>query len=490
VFGLRVDLDRVDAGLAGAGLVAATANGDDRLVVALEQPAPEARGAALDRQRTRAVAAASAGLPEHAVAVVAVPDLPRLPSGKPDLPAIARLAPPPPEPADSGGTDEAALVGLYATLLGRPDADATSTFVGLGGDSLSFVEVSVRLEQRLGRLPDDWPVRTVRELSRGAAPGQRSHRPGWHWLETPVLLRALAIVAIVGTHVGVLDLLGGAHVLVAAAGFAYARFALAPTSHRDRLRRQVRSAARIAVPSVAWIGVLAALTGAYSATAVLLLNGLVGPPTWSAQRHFWFVEILVSLLLVMTAVTAIPWVDRAERRWPFGTAMAVVAAGLVLRFGVVDLGWTATRPVLWLFALGWAAARAQGTGQRVLVSAAAAWGSWGFFADLADPQRDAVILAGVLALVWVRQVPCPGPLVPLATTLAGASLYVYLTHWQLYPRLAGLPGWVVVAACLVAGVLAWRLTGRIGRLVVRLGTAAGLPARIRAARIRTAAPTG
>ena len=42
---------------------------------------------------------------------------------------------------------------MYATLLGRPDASDDHSFVDLGGDSLSFVEVSVRLERRLGRLP-------------------------------------------------------------------------------------------------------------------------------------------------------------------------------------------------------------------------------------------------------------------------------------------------------------------------------------------------
>ena len=31
-----------------------------------------------------------------------------------------------------------------------------STFVSLGGDSLSYVEMSVRLEQSLGHLPADW----------------------------------------------------------------------------------------------------------------------------------------------------------------------------------------------------------------------------------------------------------------------------------------------------------------------------------------------
>jgi hypothetical protein len=385
--------------------------------------------------------------------------------------------------------DEPALVALYAELLGRPDADAGSTFVGLGGDSLSFVELSVQLADRVGRLPDDWPTLPVRDLAARAAaaadlpsPRRDRHRwLRWQWVETPVLLRALAILTIVAGHAGVIQILGGAHVLVAAAGYSFARFQLAPAPHLVRLRRQARSIARIVVPSVVWIGILTLLTGAYGLSTVLLLHGLVAEPVWSDQWHFWFVEILVYLLVALAALFAIPWVDAAERRRPLGVALAVLAAGLVLRFDVLDLGWTGTRPVLWLFALGWAAARTGSWPGRLLLSAAAAWGSWGYFAD---PGRDALVLAGVLSLVWLRQVRCPAPVVAVVGPLAAASLYVYVTHWQVNLALTAQPGWVATAACLAVGLAAWRLTGWAGASAGRVLT------RLRDARRRPAARTG
>ena len=45
---------------------------------------------------------------------------------------------------------------LFAVTLGRPDATVRDSFVDLGGDSLSYVEVSTRLGRALGTLPAGW----------------------------------------------------------------------------------------------------------------------------------------------------------------------------------------------------------------------------------------------------------------------------------------------------------------------------------------------
>jgi hypothetical protein len=191
---------------------------------------------------------------------------------------------------------------------------------------------------------------------------------------------------------------------------------------------------------------------------VLLLESVVGPEGWGPDRHFWFVEVLVYLLLGMAALLAVPWADRGRRRYPFGFAAALLCAGLVTRFGVVDLDVPSTRPVLWLFALGWAAAVSTSAGRRALVSVAAVAAVPGFFDD---PQREAILLAGLLLLVWVRALPCPAGLTRAAGVLASASLYVYLTHWQVFPLLWEQSTLAAVIASLAAGVLYWQLVTRV-----------------------------
>ena len=104
---------------------------------------------------------------------------------------------------------------------------AGDTFVSLGGDSLSYVAASVRLEQALGHLPPDWHVTPVRDLEpRPRTAPVRKLRRLFAPLETSIVLRAVAIVLIVSTHVGLFSWQGTAHVLMAVAGYNFARFQL------------------------------------------------------------------------------------------------------------------------------------------------------------------------------------------------------------------------------------------------------------------------
>ncbi len=119
---------------------------------------------------------------------------------------------------------------LFADVL-QIDADGIdpdASFVDLGGNSLSYVTMSVRLERALGRLPADWQRLPLRELEAMPKPARR----WWPWwgatLETSVALRAVAIVLIVGSHAGLYELWGGAHLLLGIAGYNFGRFCLTP----------------------------------------------------------------------------------------------------------------------------------------------------------------------------------------------------------------------------------------------------------------------
>lgn len=473
VLGLRVDLQRVEDALARTGVTARCAGTDGELVVVAEGGEPT--------EPVRGRAATAAGLPVTAVRVRPVTALPRRPTGKPDDRAVAGLAaatvsggdPAPrvvPEPRDQ----LSALRAMYAELLDRPDVTADDTFVGLGGDSLSYVEVSLRLEQHLGHLPDGWHLRTLRELAGMACGRSGGWRRGWRRVETGVVLRATAIVAIVAAHVELLALVGGAHVLLAVAGYNLARFHITAVPRRQRRRQVLGAAARVAVPSLAWIACAAVLFGDLGWTNLALLHTAVGPEAWSLQWRYWFVEALVWTLLALAVVVSVPLADRAERRWPFGFALALVGLGMLTRYGVtLDAGddriHTGT-VIFWLFALGWAIAKASTVRQRLVVTAVVVTTVPGFFEDW---QRDAVVVGGLLLLGWVDTLPCPTVLVRLVGVLASASLYVYLTHWQVYPHLEDDYPVAALLACLAVGVGYWYACGRAtawarGRLA-RLG---------------------
>ena len=285
--------------------------------------------------------------------------LPRLDNGKPDYATVLARATAR-QPAEGDAPTD--LRVIYARLLDRPDAMDDDTFVSLGGDSLSYVEMSMRIEQVLGHLPNAWHVTSIGDLRRA----QRRRR--WRvtrTLETGVALRAAAIVLIVGTHAQLFNVLGSAHVLFAVAGYNFARFQLTGADRRARVRHQLSSVARVVAPAVIWIAALHLVTGAYSGANIVLLNSVVGPSGWDSTWHFWFIEMLVYILLAVAALSSVPWLDRAERQWPFIAAMTALALGALIqvRPSAKDSGRSrCTHSPCCGCALGWAAARATKVG--------------------------------------------------------------------------------------------------------------------------------
>lgn len=449
IVGLRIDLGQVERLLEDLGVQGAGAGTDDGVVVAVEGDH--------DAQLLRKVLAQSLGLPRTALQVYAVPRLPRLASGKLDYPSVLALSRVEPErPAETSGPDS--VRKIFESSLECTEIDDEDTFVSLGGDSLSYVAASVRLEQALGHLPPDWHITPVRELEPRPRTGPaRKVRRFLVPLETSIVLRAAGIVLIVSTHVGLFNWPGAAHVLMAVAGYNFARFQLSG-NRLPRLRRQLASLARIVVPSMAFIAVAYLATDNYTPANILLLNAIVGPEAVTTQWHFWFVEVLVYLLAATIALLAVPWVDRAERRYPLVLPLVLTGAGLLTRYELVHPGVPHTAPALWLFALGWAIARSRTVPMRAVVTIIALLTVPGFFDNA---NREATLLAGILLLIWLPTIPIPTGVRRLTVVLASASLYAYLVHWLVYPPLAGISPVLAVGASLAAGVAYWALATRL-----------------------------
>lgn len=471
LFGLRIDLDRV-------AQVASTPQAPVRCVVigdVLHAFTTRRRAASTVHERILSLCA----LPPGAVRVSVVDQLPMTTTGKPDHAALERqaglLATQSERERARAADRPVTAVSVrddLALVLGRPDATTHSSFVGLGGDSLSYVELATRLGARLGELPPGWHTLTASELADRARPRSR-----WGALvDTTVALRAVAIVLIVGTHANLFTVAGGAHLLLAVVGFNLARFQLAGLPRRQRVRNGLAAVAQVAVPSAVFIGLAGLATGMYDAPSALFLNGLLGADTWTPDWQFWFLEALVWISLGTVALLAVPAVDRLERRAPYAFAVVLLVAALALRFAWVGIETGPTErytvgAVLWFVVAGWAAARASGHRQRALLLVLSATGCLGYFGDL---QRELVILAGMALLVCVPALRMPRRLGAAAGVLAAASLSIYLTHWQVYPHLEMDHPWLATVLSLAVGIaFSWairplqRLLGRLTRATAR-----------------------
>lgn len=442
IYGLRIDLQRLETSLRDAGIPALCTDSGDRLaVVATAEHEPD---------EVRRTAAGAAGLPPAVVDVACVPELPKLPSGKPDYPAARTLAAAASAPTPHDGD----LRGMFADVLHLDRAEVTedSSFVDLGGNSLTYVMMSLRLERALGRLPADWQRMSLRELQNLPAPKPRRWKSWGATLETSVALRAVAIVLIVGSHVELFELWGGAHILLGVAGYNFGRFCLTPLPRTTRIRHLRTTIAWIAVPSVLWIAFASLIIDDYHASNLLLANKILGPHDSMTAGRLWFVEVLVWTLIALAALFCIPAMDRLERRLPFTLAMGFLGVGLALRYDVlgITMGDDAMFSLLafWFFAAGWAASKATSAWQRAAVTAVLVVGLIGYFDE---PSRHLMVLTGLALLIWVPAIRCPAGVAVVAGVIAEASLYVYLTHYQVYP-LFGSHELVGVVAAIVVGV--------------------------------------
>ena len=78
----------------------------------------------------------------------------------------------------------------------------------------------------------------------------------------------------------------------------------------------------------------------------------------------------------------------------------------------------------------------------------------GFF--FGDIQREVIVIVGLCLLVWLTSVPCPAVVGRVAGVLASASLYIYLTHFQVYLPLRDDHPWTAFALSIVVGVVYWQ----------------------------------
>lgn len=448
VMGLRIDLDRVEAALADAGYEAVVTADARRLLVAVVSHGPDASAVAGARQ----IVARTAALPPAGVLVAATNQLPRLSNGKVDRTRSRALVVGSERPAPVSGDRLARVTGIVADALGRDEVDPDRSFSQLGGDSYSVVQTSLHLERILGPLPTAWHRLPLRQLA-GAARDQGRHL---HWVETPVALRAMAVLAICASHIGLVSWPGGAHALLVLAGWSMARFTLDTPVAAQQRRRGVRSLLTLLVPSMLVALAVRLSGGGYGWANVFLVNWLFGTVERGPRVHFWFVEALLACVVLVLALTAVPALQRRYLRSPWEWSMALAALALVPRWILIPdpTGSISGLPgsVLWLFAIGLALGVATTRRQQLAALALTVIGMVGFFTD---PTRGATVAAAVVVLALVPRVPLPRLLVPVTGLLAAASLHIYLVQFQVFPHVDH--GLLALALSVTAGVLAWAL---------------------------------
>lgn len=412
-----------------------------------------------------------------------LPAIPLLPNGKPDRQAMRTLAE---APVDAGiahaprTEQERAIASAWAGILGRPVRSVEESFATLGGDSLSFVEAYVALEERLGQVPEGWQFLSIRALA--AMPVQ--NRRWWRAIETPVAIRAVAIVMVLFLHFGVYDYGGGATAaMFMVTGYLLGGMQFAELQSTGSGRPFGRLLLKL-VPPVFLFGV--AMYG------IKLIGGRT--PDWSLllmtsdmvhygslrpdqrvdyQIALWYVHAMIHILLLFGLL--LPLAMRVERlrRDRFALAMTLFGVGLALKFGVGAIvetrflegtlprgHWLSYVPTSHIATLAFGALLAAAVSRPQRQIAFVALIGYVLLSWLFVPRNSwQFLLVGGLLLLLVPYLKMPRPVVPPLLALSSASLFIYLLHQLIRPfrwkfDLEPNP-WVEVVAGLVLGLIGW-----------------------------------
>ena len=171
-FGIRVNLDELQDQVRERQAGAICTGTDECLVIGLLR-SEDADVPALSDWISQTY-----GLPPFMIEIVILEAIPQLSNGKTDYQSLISLAATQREQAKANAHEisreaESGTAGrwgsisaIFSTLIGASVVTGESTFVGLAGDSLSYVVTSLAIEEYLGFLPAGWETKSVDELEK------------------------------------------------------------------------------------------------------------------------------------------------------------------------------------------------------------------------------------------------------------------------------------------------------------------------------------
>ena len=470
VRGYRVELSDVSQALDRTGLLANAvvlaqeANNGETMLVAYVVDKQGARAPAVDAVRTDALRqAAEALLPAYMVPAqfIWMAEIPLSPNGKVDrakLLARQRSADSEvPDLAEAQGP-AAALASQWREILSLPRLDVSRSFVQLGGDSLSYIQASLAVENHLGWLPDDWEKLPLSALAKMPRKGAATH----HQMGTPVVVRALSIVLIVLGVFEVFDIVGPTYSLFVVAGWSFGKYQLRAILERQSVRPLFASIYQIALPTIAFTVLQAIKSKTLFGPGLFLVSNFYSPIEGNGLAY-WFIEVLIQMFLLLALMFSVPAVRAFTARNAYRAGMVFWSVSLVIGLlseRVWDMNYLYQRVPqhhFWMLFLGMAIAYAETTRQRLVLSAILV------ALTLLGIEVPYACFA-VLAIIWIPKVAVPRTLLPLINYLAVASMYIYLSRYIFKNALGHTPlaAYPAVGACvaLLGGLLVWKVWER------------------------------
>lgn len=306
------------------------------------------------------------------------------------------------------------------------------SFRTMGGDSLSYIRFSLAYEDRFGPLPKGWESLTTAELERQAAVSPKSF---WRQLESATLTRAFFMVCIVALHLDTFVYSpnwGAAYFLFMLAGYSVMRFQWLEISRTGKIDTIVATVARVAIPTIMVIVAMQLWARNFELKPLLLISNWFDSREYQVA-YYYFAEIYMQLLLVVGGLLLIPMARTWLEHRPMTTCVALIALAMAGSW-LVDQVWDTNylyhrTPIwyLWTVALGMLIASVRDLKTRTIAMAIAIVTvvmHHGF-----TSASGYILGASALLLFW-PEITVPAGLKLVVSEIAGSSMFMYLSHFQ------------------------------------------------------------
>lgn len=371
--------------------------------------------------------------------------------------ALRQTTSPAPTPARSGEISD--VSALFRHEFPGQDVLPEDTFESLGGDSLHYIQFSLTFESRFGQLPDGWERLSVTELQDLSEENDVST---WRRLETATFTRAFFIICIAALHTQAFiysSNWGAAYFLVLLAGYSVGRFQLPEIIRSGSVRTLLNTIRYVAVPTIL-MGVFLELfiTRKFELPSLLLVSNYMDPEKIQGYT-FYFIEFYLQLLVLAALLFSVRSVRDAFRVQPLLSAfilflVAVMIDRTIEHFWNGDYNYHRTPwHYGWCFTLGLVIAAAKDARSRLfalVLSLVMVFSVWHL------TSTAYYVAGGCVLLICVRSVLVPAPVKILVGEIANASMFIYLTHYQvivLVEKAFGAPRpWLALLVSLLVGV--------------------------------------
>ena len=244
------------------------------------------------------------------------------------------------------------------------------------------------------------------------------------------------------------------------AGYSFARFQLQRVIESGRASAALSLLPRIIAPTVLIVLLQQLRHREFALSPLLLFSNFIHAP--GDVFSYWFIEVFVQIHLLLALALTSAWLRAQLRDQAYQTSVILVLLSATCSaiaphvWNTQHLGNLLPHFAFWYFLIGWCTLFAAERWQRWLNSALIVGLPLLFFPG---SSRAAWITFGGLFLNWAPAINLPTWLARTVTTVAAASLYIYISHFlilesvdELLPA-AGFVGQVVVA--LLVGVAFW-----------------------------------